>query len=317
MKNFFVRITAVFITVIIAFMCLFNGVDTAGSAYQALQPDKVRLNAVIVSDTHTNDTTTHEHNRTLAKLFSGIGKSKSRVDAVVLPGDLTETATPREYSNLAAVIKRYNKADALIPALGNHDVRGDMSKDDYDANMRQYYAFCQTMGVDADKPYWCKTINGYRFLVLGAEAEIKDCTWFSDEQLQWLDRQLTEAEQVGKPVFIVNHQVIDHTNDVDNLWWYAGSIGDQSDQVKEIITRHTENGLTVVFISGHLHAEYNPYSFEQVGDRLYFLNLPSAQYTEEFGQGCTLECYTDRVLIRTRNFITGEWLPDEYTVPLG
>ena len=30
-----------------------------------------------------------------------------------------------------------------------------------------------------------------------------------------------------------------------------------------------------------------------------------------------LEVYEDRLLLRARNFITGEWLPDVYTIPLG
>lgn len=316
MKDFIARITVIFVTIMISFMCLFNGTDNAGSSYDAERPDQLLLDAVIISDTHTNDATTHDHNKTLARLFSGIGRSITKLNAVVIPGDLTEGATPREYANLGAIINRYNKAENVIPALGNHDVRGDMGKEDYEANMQNYYAFCQSLGIDTQRPYWSKYVGDYLFIVLGAEAEIKDCTWFSDEQLAWLDQSLATAESSGKPVFIINHQVIDHTNNVDRLWRYYGSIGDQSDVVREIITRHTDRGLPVVFVSGHLHADYSEYSFEEPSDNLYCLNLPSAQYNEEFGQGCTLEVYADRIRIRTRNFITGEWLPDAYTIRL-
>ena len=317
MRNVLTRFILLFTSVIMAFMCLFTGLDSAGSAYRAEEPDKVLLNAVIVSDTHTNDAVIHDHNKTLAKLFAGIGKSKTKVNAIVIPGDLTEEATVKEYASLAAVIRRNKKGATVIPALGNHDVRGDMSVEDYDANMQAYYDFCQTMHVPADKQYWSVNVNGYLFIVLGAESEEKDRTWFSDKQIEWLDGQLAKAERRGKPAFIVNHQVIDHTNNVDDLWFFEGSIGEQSDEVEAVIRRHTNRGLPVVFISGHLHAAYSEYSFEEPSDNLYCLNLPSAQYTEKFGQGCTLEVYADRVLIRTRNFITGEWLPDVYTISLG
>lgn len=316
MKTVFSRFLLFFTSVILALTCLFTGADRAGSAYEAQKPDEILMNAVIVSDTHTSDTVRHQNNKTLAKLFAGIGKSKTKLDAVVIPGDLTECGLPKEYTCLAAIINRYCRADTLIPALGNHDVRGDMSVEDYDANMQAYYDFCQTMHVPADKQYWSVNVNGYLFIVLGAESEEKDRTWFSDKQIEWLDGQLAKAERRGKPAFIVNHQVIDHTNNVDNEWYFEGSIGEQSDEVEAVIRRHTDRGLPVVFISGHLHAAYSEYSFEEPSENLYCLNLPSAQYTEKFGQGCTLEVYADRVLIRTRNFINGEWLPDVYTIPL-
>ncbi|MBQ6065221.1 MAG: metallophosphoesterase [Clostridia bacterium] len=315
MKESYFHFLVLFNTILLAFTCLFQGTDKTGAAYSAKEPDKVLMNAVIVSDTHASDTLRHDNNKTLTKLFAGIGKSRTQLDAIVIPGDLTQCALPKEYAILSAVIGRYHSADAVIPALGNHDVRGDYDAQDYEANMANYYAFCRSLGVPARQPYWSVNVNGYLFIVLGAEAEEKDRTWFSDAQLQWLDGQLAKAERRGKPAFIVNHQVIDHTNDVDRLWYFDGSIGGQSEEVEAIIRRHTEHGLPVIFISGHLHAPFSEYTFEQHGDNLYCLNVPSV-HTAQAGQGCTLECYADRVLIRARNFITGEWLPDAYTVTL-
>ena len=315
MKGAYFRFLVLFQSMLLAFVCVTNGAVQAGSSYSAQAPDTVLLNAVIVSDTHASDTLRHDNNKTLTKLFAGIGKSRTEPDAVIIPGDLTQSALPKEYAILSALIMRYNRADTIIPALGNHDVRGDCDAVDYEANMANYYAFCRSLGVPARQPYWSVNVNGYLFIVLGAEAEEKDRTWFSDAQLQWLDGQLAKAERRGKPAFIVNHQVIDHTNDVDRLWYFDGSIGGQSEEVEAIIRRHTEHGLPVIFISGHLHAPFSEYTFEQHGDNLYCLNVPSV-HTAEAGQGCALECYADHVLIRARNFITGEWLPEEYTVAL-
>ena len=317
MKTVFTRFMLLFTSVMVAFMCLFTGADRAGSDYRAMDPDSIKMNAVIVSDTHSSDTVRHDNSKTLARLFSGVGKNKTKLDAVVIPGDLTQCALQKEYTILAAIIKRYVKTDMLIPALGNHDVRGDMSVEDYDDNMHQYYSFCHTLGVPADKPYWSVNVNGYLFIVLGSEAEVKDRTWFSDKQIEWLDGQLEKAERRGRPAFIVCHQVIDHTNNVDVSWYFDGSIGEQSDAVRDVIRSHTDNGLTVLFISGHLHESFGEHSFEQPWPNLYCLNMPSAQYNGEGGEGCMLEAYADRVLIRARNFIVGEWLDAVYTIPLG
>ncbi len=317
MKAVFTRFAIFFTSVILAFTCLFHGVERAGSAYQAEEPDRIRMNAVVVSDLHAGDKLIHERNLVLEKLFAGVAKSETKLDAIVMPGDITNNATKDEYRCLAAVLQRYGKADTLIPALGNHDVRGDMSVEDYDDNMQRYYDFCHTLNVPANQPYWSVNVNGYLFIVLGAEAEVKDRTWFSDKQIEWLDGQLAKAERRGRPAFIVCHQVIDHTNNVDVSWYFDGSIGEQSDAVRDVIRSHTDNGLPVVFISGHLHEDFGAYSFEQPWPNLYCLNLPSAQYNRDGGIGCTLEAYEDRVLIRTRNFIAGEWLPDVYTIQLG
>ena len=315
MRMLFLRVSSLFIAFTVLAMCFFTGADLAGSPYAPARGD-VRMNAVILSDTHTNDKSTHDHNRMLAGLFGGVSKSKKPLDAVVIAGDLTETATAREYLNLQTLIHRSVKNAAVLPALGNHDVRGDMSQADYDANISRYYDFCRSFGVGADKPYWSKTVNGYRFIVLGSETEEKDRTHLSDEQMVWLDEELRRSEADGKPAFIVCHQVIDHTNNVDEIWRFEGSIGEQSDEVLSIIRRHTDRGLTVVFISGHLHAAFTEYSFESPCKNLYCLNLPSALYTEEAGMGCTLEAYDNCLLIRARNFIAGEWLPNAYNIPL-
>ena len=175
-----------------------------------------------------------------------------------------------------------------------------------------------------DQPYWSTTVKGYPFIVLGTEEKLNDRAYISDGQLAWLDEQLTAAEQNGKFAFIVCHQVIDHTNNVDWWWYYDGSIGEQSDAVRDVIRSHTDNGLTVLFISGHLHRCFCADSFEQPWPNLYCLNVPTVQDDNVqindarpgAGEGCTIEVYDDRVLIRPRNFISGEWLADTYTIPL-
>ena len=317
MKTFFMRFTVLFTMIALAFICTFNGYDKAGSAYSAQDSDAVLMDAAVVADLHTRSAINRDENAVLTKLFSGISKSETKLNALVFAGDITNNGTRDEYRCLAAILKRYSKADHLIAATGNHDVRGDMDVEDYEENMECYYTFLSLMGVETDKPYWAQDVNGYRFIVLGSEAEEKDRAYITDAQIEWLDAQLSAADESGKPAFIICHQTIDHTNNVDNYWYYDGSIGEQSDAVLAAIRRHTDAGLPVVFISGHLHCGFTQYSFEIPYPNLYCLNLPSGLYNEEFGQGVTLEAYADRVLIRTRNFITGEWMADVYTVPLG
>ena len=324
MKTFLFRFTLLFTCIGLLFTSLAAGANSAGSAFKAEDPDAVLLNAVIVSDLHAANALSHDRNKALTRLFAGIDKSKTPPDALVLPGDLTNNGGLDEYRCLAAILKRYNHADSLIAAIGNHDARGDMNAEDYAENMANYYTFCAAMDIKTDKPYWSEVVKGYSFIVLGSEDEVKDRAYISEEQLAWLDAQLTEAEQNGKLAFVICHQVIDHTNNVDWWWYFDGSVGEQSDAVRDVIRSHTDRGLTVLFLSGHLHRCFCADSFEQPWPNLYCLNVPTVQDDNvqindarpDAGEGCTIEVYADRVLIRPRNFITGEWLDFEYSIPL-
>ena len=314
MQTLFLRIFSVLLSAILSFMGTYNHVSDAGKAYGPEDPDGVLLNVAVVSDLHTNGWTTHTRNVTLLKLFHGVAKSETPLDALVMPGDLTETAARKEYAILSYALNAAGLTKNVVPALGNHDVRGVMGVVDYAKNMRNYYAFCGAVGVQTDKPYWKTAVNGYTFIVLGSDDEVKDCAYLSDAQLAWLDESLTAAEQTGKPVFLICHQPLAHTNGVDTSWPVAGTVGEQSDAVEQILKKHTDAGLPVVWISGHLHDDFSAHSFESPSKNFYCLNLPSAQYSG--GKGVMLEVYADRVLLRTRNFITGEWLADTYTISI-
>ena len=316
MQTLFLRFLSFLLAFILPFMGAVHHVKDAGCPYAAEDKDSVLLNVAVASDLHTNSMTTHGHNVKLMRLFSGIAKSETPLDALVFPGDLTETAQTMEYANLTELLKITVGAKTVLPATGNHDIRGVMGVPEYEKNLRNYYAFCGAVGVQTDKPYWTKDIGGYTFIVLGSESEEKDSAYISPAQLQWLDDTLTAAEQTGKPVFLVCHQPLAHTNNVDVSWPGAGTIGGQSDEAEAILKKHAAAGLPIIWISGHLHDDFSTHSFESPSANFYCLNLPSAQYNDG-GKGVMLEVYADRVLIRTRDFIAGEWLTDAYTVQLG
>ena len=314
MSTVFSRILSLFLSFVFSVAGTFGGVQNFGKPYAPESADDLSLYAVVVSDLHVNNTITHARNFKLMKLFSGVGKSEVQPDALIMPGDLTERAQMREYAILSTLL-RDTPAKQILPAMGNHDARGVMTKSDYPQNLQNYCDFCSSIGVQTDKPYWSTVINGYTFIVLGSEDEVKDCAYISPSQLLWLYLTLAEARESGNPAFVICHQPLAHTNNVDKSWPVAGTIGEQSDAVESILRRYAEGGLPIVYFSGHLHDEFSTYSFENPVRNLYLVNLPSAQYNGN-GDGLVLEAYADRILLRTRSFITGEWLADTYEIPL-
>ena len=75
-----------------------------------------------------------------------------------------------------------------------------MGVPEYEKNMRNYYTFCDALGIQTDKPYWSQDVGGYTFLILGSESEEKDSAYISPAQRQWLDDTLQTAEETGRPV---------------------------------------------------------------------------------------------------------------------
>ena len=75
-----------------------------------------------------------------------------------------------------------------------------------------------------------------------------------------------------------------------------------------------QNG-NVFFITGHLHAGFSQYSFQEI-EGFYSINVPAFSIEnkdgEEGGNGAGLtyiiEAYDDEILFRARNCRTGEWL---------
>ena len=138
--------------------------------------------------------------------------------------------------------------------------------------------------------------------------------YISDAQLEWLDSEI--AAENGKPTFVICHQPLKLTHDLPNTWGNgtnlnAGSVGDQSDEIKEILTKY-EN---VVFITGHLHTGFGDASYETI-DNLHIVNVPALSIDNKDGKyngsglGYIVEVYDEEIIFRARNLETGEWLTD-------
>ena len=314
MYSVFMKVMTMLLTVVFLVITVATGAMTAGSNYGPKDPKTVELNAVVIADVHTDGDTFRDRNILLNKVFRGIGRNTAPTDALVIAGDITNSATYNEYYNLQAMLTIHNKAGQIVPALGNHDYDGTSDGYQYETAFARFRDFCGWCGIETQKAYYSAEINGFRFLVLGSEALAGTNAYISRLQIEWLDGELTAAESAGKPVFIVAHQPLKGTNGVSWLWSDGGPLGEQSDDVRAVIEKHTAAGLPVVYMSGHLHEDFSAVSFEEIGGNFYCLNLPSVQYTQGGGRAVTLECYPDEVLIRTRDFLKGEWLEEEYCV---
>ena len=318
-------------TLIITIMYSFNGGVVAPSTadpIKAKNPDDVELVFATLADPQVSNYMFGRY-QSFQEACMDLENAECEFDAIVGIGDIAENGLLEEYQLVYNEINGLSKR--FIMGSGNHDIRLRAYSQSYD----RFTNFVEALNRDETvtknayaegKFAYSEVVNGYKFIVLGSDKMVFEEAYISPEQLAWLDAELESAN--GKPVFVINHQPLKLTHNLPTTWGNgtnkeAGSIGDQNDEVREILVRHAEKG-NVFFLTGHLHAGFSQYSYQNI-DGLHSVNIPAISIEnkdgEEGGNGAGLtyivEVYDDEVLFRARNCKTSEWLPKwDVSVPV-
>lgn len=234
--------------------------------------------------------------------------SAKGLDAMLIAGDMAENGLALEYQlfldNLGNMDLRY------IGCVGNHDIRLRL----YNQSKTRFCSFMNALNNDNtyDSFHHSEYINGYKFIVMGNDKTEFEENYLSDEQLKWLDSEL--AAENGKPTFVLVHQPLKNTHGLPEVWGSpfndAGSIGDQSNEVRAILNKYDN----VILVTGHEHTGFGEYTYEKI-DNFYSVNIPSysvnnknGEYNEH-GLGFIVEAYDNEIIFKARDFCKGEWLP--------
>lgn len=235
--------------------------------------------------------------------------SEAKFDALIGVGDIAENGLSVEYQlvydGISGLDTRY------IMATGNHDIRLRL----YKQSLNTFSHFANTLNGDdsMDCFHFSERINDYKVIVLGSDRTEFEEAYISDAQLEWLDSEVAAEE--GKPVFVILHQPLKATHNVEVAWNSpfegGGTVGAQSDALKGILSKY-EN---VFLISGHLHSGFGPDSYNNV-DGIHSINLPSLTIDNKDGTynnpgtGYIMEVYENEVIFRARDFAQGVWVAD-------
>lgn len=248
--------------------------------------------------------------------------SAERNDALVFLGDNTMNNQVIELSAFYGLLKKYNQIDTTLMVTGNHDLcPSDYNVGDYEDLKDRFFDY-KSEYIKAqydDSVYYSYNMNDYKFIVLGSESDAGVQEDISDEQLEWLETELENAEENGKPIFIFNHYPLNHT--WENVW-LEGHIGEDSDRLRTILT---ECNRKIIYFSGHLHMGLYDNQVSYVNeDNVTYINVPAfgAENTDgdadiqHQGMGFYVEVYENEVLIRVRNFAEHKWMEIEHLVDL-
>ncbi len=282
-------------------------------------PENVKMVFATVADPQVSNYMFDRY-RAFQESCEDLKNAETKFDAIVGIGDIAENGLAEEYRlahvSLSGIDTRF------IMATGNHDIRLRL----YSQTVDRFTKFTNALNADGEavKPYeegklaYSEYVNGYKFIVMGSDKTEFEEAYISEAQLEWLDAEL--AAEKGKPVFVVLHQPLKLTHNLPTTWGNgtnkeAGSVGDQNDEIKAILAKHAKDS-TVILITGHLHAGFSQYSYEQI-EGFHSFNVPSLSIEnkdgEDGGNGSGLtyivEVYENEILFRARNCRTGEWLP--------
>lgn len=314
--SFIAGIKNVFSVIMTLITALFGLASGGKTTYKPVDADQLIMSGVIISDTHITQSSS-DSTKILEKGLKDMNKGEAGLGFLVIAGDLTDKGTTQDYSKFFSTLSSKSKAEKTIAAVGNHDLRqGEQSIKDF---TEKYSSFS---GKKITKPYYSTTVNGYGFISIGSEKPLQNEAYLSETQLKWVDSQLKKMTEANdKPIFLICHQPLNGTNRVSDAW-PPGVLGEQSDKLRDIIKKYTDNGTTVLLISGHLHSGFG-YTKQTHENGLYYIDLPSFGIKPsrgnvvETGTGLVAEIYPDRILLRARNFTSGKFYERyDYEIPV-
>lgn len=300
------KIAAVFLSILMMFTS-----SSPLTSYHVKDEDSLLLSFAAISDTHLQGNE-QKQAKYLIRGLKDMKAASTKPDALIIAGDLTMNGQNIEYFFLNAAFAIDYKPENLILAAGNHDIC--IREDDYQkAESRFTSNYNKLTGRDIDKVYYATVIDGYYFLTLGSESIAGTEQTFSQAQLDWLRHMLSQAKlnSPDKPVFVINHNPLKGTNNVENIWPSGGTVGEQSDEIMNILQEHNN----IIYFSGHLHATLDEHSLMQNGN-VIFVNLPAFHERSDYGVGFVTEVYENELILRARNFIKSEWTDIEYVITL-
>ncbi len=309
-----------FYKLIALIMTLFIHFPVAEAKPYATQENDARLVFTVLSDVHIEG----NNKDRFARFGEGLADINlaEKNNALIFLGDNTMNNQVVELSAFYELLTEHITIPNILMVTGNHDLcPSDYNVGDYEDLRNRFFEF-KNEYIKAqydDSVYYSYEIEGYKFIVLGSQADAGVQEDISNEQFEWLEKELKNAEKSDKPIFIFNHYPLNHTwEDV----WTKGHIGEDSERLHTIL-KNSKN--QIVYFSGHLHMGLydNQVSYIEE-EHITYISLPSFGSNndvgdadiQDTGMGMYVEVYDKEIVIRIRNFAEHKWMNIEHSISL-
>lgn len=283
-KQFFATV----MTMIMMIMPVSDG--EKGVAYKAENPEKLIMSFSAVSDTHVETNNPDSYNA-FSDLLYGIKAGKNH-DAVIFLGDNVMNGQFLENVFFYTAVGAVKPGKTTLVAAGNHDFGNGQG--DYESFLKNYINNNRFyLWNNLDKPYYYKVINGCYMIFLSSEELSVNDFVMSDEQFAWLEKVLNEAAEKDAEIFVFNHHPVYLLRN------------DDSSALANLLNKYDN----LLYINGHLHDQLDKNNFYE-WNGVDCINLPRSTEIVDYepGDGIVVEVYENEILVKGRDFITGEWI---------
>ena len=286
------------------------------------KPADGNLEFVVLSDTHVQSSASSTSARIYDEGLNKIVTTMPNAKAIVNCGDFSSDGADSEFARYYSIIDKYDEKLQFVNALGNHDVR--WTSQGWDGVYDRYMSYNQKYMGETDKVYYDTWIgegeDQHHFVVINTEWDIKDSSYISSEQLEWLDKTMAEGAEDGKPIFVVLHEPLRNTiADTDSYNGYSDFPLDEGPQdfaLKEVLRKYPQS----IILTGHVHAGLGTNEIVET-DYGTLVSVPSylrADSGDPQNQlGYYVSVYDGKVQLSMYDFEHEAWLPAyHYTVDL-
>ena len=282
-------------TVMILLTMFSPAFGSKAESYSAERPDELITSFAVVSDIHV-ETNHPEPYNSLKGVLQGIKVGKD-IDAVVYTGANVMNGQVLEDAFFYSAVRAVMPAKNNYVITGNHDLgngEGDYSK--FRSNFILFNKL--VLGNDIDELYYYKVVNGCYMIFMSSEDLCVGDYVISDEQLNWLKGVLDKAQAENAPILVFNHHPIYLVRDRDYR------------EIAWLLQKYDN----LVYFHGHYHNQLTTDSFYE-WHGVDCINVPRATENSDYdpGSGLVVEVYEDEIVVRSRDFIKGEWLDFRYT----
>ena len=263
-----------------------------------------------LSDIHVSTAIREQHYKSM---LQDVLKNSPDSIGIFVAGDVVDSG-PRDdwWEKLWELYDEVEGLPHMYIGIGNHEFSGYREYEPAVTQFLKYLRVTDDMEKPTDVPYYDTWINDYHFIVLGnAVYEPGVRATIGEDQYEWLEKKLGEATD-DRPIFLFMHQGMKNTvsgTAESERWW---GINDD-EKLRELLKEYPN----VFFFTGHTHSDMNSansmygggknaamFNTGSVGD----LWTPSTDTSFEGSQGLYVQVYGDKVLVRGRDFVTGQWV---------
>jgi len=266
----------------------------------------------IISDTHIKGDANDTYSKNFLSMLNDIVKNSPNSEGIFVVGDNVDRGDKPEYwTYFENLYKSVKNAPPMYLGIGNHEYSGVSFENGLSSFLQHVKLPDGTTPETQNYDCW---VNGYHYVFIGSTVAARDAV-FTKAQMEWLEDTLNKNRN-GQPIFLFLHQPMLDTVSGSSAAEGWSNVTNPT-MLKDVLDKFPE----VLMFNGHTHwtLDSDNCMYDGKGETASIFNTASVAYLWQSydiptgerldgSQGYYIQIYKDKVLVRGRDFVTGEWV---------